>query len=110
MKEFCTKTDPRLLNTTAALVHFQSSSFSGNSDLLMSSYLFVKLKNTQIITNTSVSSNHFIIRHALDFTIPNYLSRTTAYCNITYNENIYAIMTKVVLFLPSDIYLIMKPY
>lgn len=76
----------------------------------MSSHLFVKVKDIHIITNTSVNLNHFIIQHGLDFTIPNYLSRTTAYRNIIHNENIYAIMTKVVLFLPSDIYLTMKLY
>lgn len=76
----------------------------------MSSHLFVKVKDIHIITNTSVNLNHFITQHALDFTIPNYLSRTTAYLNIKHNENIYAIMTKVVLFLPSGIYLTMKLY
>lgn len=97
MKELCTKADT-------------SNSLLGNSDLHLSSYLFVKVKEIYRVTNTSVNLNHFIVQHALDFTIPNYLSRTTADRNIIHNENIYAIMTKVVLFLPSDIYLIMKLY
>lgn len=78
--EFWTKTDTRFLNITVSLVHLQNNSFLGNFwsiCVFLGTCLFIKVKDTHIMINTSGNLNHFIIGYVLYFTTPNYLSRTT---------------------------------